>query len=74
MSVRRQIERELKRLLAGVGAGPRRWEKGSARAPYVVHVRRSLSDSELAELPPGPPATVRGGDFGGIYACRTVAR
>jgi hypothetical protein len=72
-SVRRQIERELKRLLAGVGAGPRRWEKGSERGRHVLHVRRSLSDAEIAELVDGPPATARGGDFGGVYACRFVA-
>jgi hypothetical protein len=69
---RRLFERELKRLLAGVGAGPRRWEYGSPRAPHVLHVRRGLSDAELQALPPGPPATVPGGDFGGLYGCRHV--
>lgn len=72
--VREQLERRLKRLLAGVGAGPRRWERGTrGTGDHVVHVRRSLSDAEIAELPPGPDATARGGDFGGLYACRTIA-
>lgn len=69
-----QLERRLKRLLAGVGAGPRKWQHGTRRrGGHVVHVRRSLSDDEIAKLPPGPDATVRGGDFGGTYACRTIA-
>lgn len=72
--VRRAVERELKRLLDGVGDGPRRWEKGSAGHGHVLHVRRSLSEAELAELTEGPPATSRGGDFGGLYYCKFVAR
>lgn len=71
--LRRRLEGTLKKLLAGVGAGPRRWEHGTpASGRHVLHVRRSLSDAELEQLPEGPPATARGGDFGGLYRCRHV--
>lgn len=68
--LRRRLEREAKKLIAGVGAGPRRWEHGTpVRGRHVLHVRRSLSDAEIAGLADGPPATARGGDFGGLYRC-----
>lgn len=67
---RELVEREARKLLAGVGAGRRRWERGE-RAPYVLHVRRRLSDAEIAMLPPGPPAVDSAGG-GPLYCPRTV--
>lgn len=72
---RRRFERALRALLRGVGVGARRWEHGT-RGPsgdHVLHLRRSLSDDELVLLPDGPPAAVRGGEFGGLYRCMHVA-
>jgi hypothetical protein len=55
------VERAAKKLVADVGTGDRRWERGTAQAPHVLHVRRRLSEAELAQLPPGPPPGDRAG-------------
>lgn len=72
-AVRQAAERLAKQLVAGVGEGRRVWQHGSPTGAHVVHVRRSLSDAERDWLVDGPPAAVRGGDFGAAYACRTTA-
>lgn len=67
--VRAEVEREARRLLRGVGAGPRRWEHGEAA--HVLHVRQRLSDAEVAALPRGPePVDMAGG--GPLYRPLTV--
>lgn len=67
--VRAKVEREAKQILRGVGTGPRRWQYGDA--PHVLHVRRRLSDDEIATLPPGPePIDMAGG--GRLYCVKTV--
>jgi hypothetical protein len=63
------VERAAKALLAGAGTGRRRWQHGEA--PHVLHVRRRLSDAEIAVLPDGPdPIDAAGG--GPLYFPRTT--
>lgn len=65
-----RVEQTAKQLTAGVGTGPRRWEQGE-RAHHVLHVRRRLSDGEIAQLPPGPdPIDSAGG--GPLWRPRTT--
>lgn len=66
----RVVERTAMRLLAGVGRGERRWQYGSGA--NILHVRRCLSDAEIAALAAGPPAIHSAGG-GEDYIPRTCA-